>query len=161
MLSVLSGVFSPCDSLSLYRARAYLKLRSFDKALIDAEQCTELNPSFSRAWRYLGEANSGLGHREAATKAFGRCLSLDSTDDTARQALKNSDSETVTASASMSETASDASSRPSLISTPLVVEVPDSESDAVPAGPGSLSPLSPSESVKGPAGVTGDDWVQV
>lgn len=58
------------EKLFSNRSACYVKLKKFDKALVDAKKCASLKPEWSKAYFRVGQAHRGLRQWEDALAAF-------------------------------------------------------------------------------------------
>ena len=48
----------------------YLKSKQFDKAVAHLQKAVEHDPKYSAAWKLLGQALTGAGHKQEAVNAY-------------------------------------------------------------------------------------------
>ena len=53
-----------------FRSFAYAKLQKWDQALIDAEACVKIEPTFAKGYLRKGQAEQGLGRVEDAMHSY-------------------------------------------------------------------------------------------
>ncbi|KAK5094633.1 Hsp90 cochaperone [Lithohypha guttulata] len=69
------------------RSGSYASLKQYEKALEDADKCTELKPDWAKGWTRKGAAEHGVGNLLEANDAFEEALKLDSTNAQAKSGL--------------------------------------------------------------------------
>lgn len=71
------------------RSGSYASLKQYEKALEDANKCTELKPDWAKGWTRKGAAEHGVGNLLEANDAFEEALKLDSTNAQAKSGLES------------------------------------------------------------------------
>lgn len=69
------------------RSAVYMKSGELQKALKDAQRCTQINPSFAKGWGRVGAALHALKHYEDAISAYSRAVSLEPSSDSYTAAI--------------------------------------------------------------------------
>lgn len=71
------------------RSGSYASLKQYEKALEDANKCTELKPDWSKGWSRKGAAAHGVGDLLGANDAYEEALKLDSANAQAKSGLES------------------------------------------------------------------------
>ncbi|CCE62924.1 hypothetical protein TPHA_0D02880 [Tetrapisispora phaffii CBS 4417] len=81
---------SPEPNHVLYsnRSACYTSLKKFTDALNDANECTKINPTWSKGYNRVGAAHYGLGDLDEAEKSYKKALELDASNKVAQEGLE-------------------------------------------------------------------------
>ncbi|GEQ72444.1 hypothetical protein JCM33374_g6131 [Metschnikowia sp. JCM 33374] len=78
---------TPNHVLFSNRSACHASLKNFDKALQDAQKCTEINPSWAKGYSRVGAAQYGLGNLDDAKNAYTKALELEPSNAMAKTGL--------------------------------------------------------------------------
>ncbi|SMN17857.1 similar to Saccharomyces cerevisiae YOR027W STI1 Hsp90 cochaperone, interacts with the Ssa group of the cytosolic Hsp70 chaperones and activates Ssa1p ATPase activity [Maudiozyma saulgeensis] len=78
---------TPNHVLYSNRSATYSSMKKFAEALKDAEECTKINPTWSKGYNRKGAAHFGLGNLDEAEAAYKKALELDANNKAAQDGL--------------------------------------------------------------------------
>ena len=78
---------TPNHVLYSNRSGTYSSMKKFHEALKDADQCIEINPTWSKGYNRRGAAHIGLGDLDEAEAAYKKALELDANNKAAQDGL--------------------------------------------------------------------------
>ncbi|KAG0669843.1 Hsp90 cochaperone [Maudiozyma exigua] len=78
---------TPNHVLYSNRSATYASMKKFGEALKDADECTKINPTWSKGYNRKGAAHFGLGDLDEAETAYKKALELDANNKAAQDGL--------------------------------------------------------------------------